>query len=324
MASEALYRNEAGAVKATAAAAHVSAEVVQLPDGRAGVYEGQATATSGDVKSYRTSGHFAIKKSTSVSFLPGCRVYWDASASQAVVVPGNGDFYLGIAVDDAAAADTTVRVDLNCPPKADWTLQGPCLGAATLLETNCNAYGQGIVTRPGGEVHLVFDTTSEAATASIEAEGSGGEQIVSEKYIFEAIVEVQDDGDAAALDFNIGIASDGHATDADSIAESVFFHLDGNDLNIFAESDDGTTEVAATDTTKDLVLNTPFHLWIDARTRSDIQLYVDGVNVLPNSTFTLAAATGPLKALVHLEKTTSTTGAHYKILDMRVRRVDAE
>ncbi len=47
-------------------------------------------------------------------------------------------------------------------------------------------------------------------------------------------------------------------------------------------------------------------MWFDLRNPADIQVYINGVNRLPDSVFKLDAATGPLKQLVHLEKTSST------------------
>ena len=113
-----------------------------------------------------------------------------------------------------------------------------------------------------------------------------------------------------------------HASDADSIVESCFLHLDGNSLNINAESDDGTTEVAATDTTIDLALGTPVHFVIDGRDPSDVQIYINGALVLSGTTFDISAATGPLKLLAHLEKSSDDTTAEYYVDALRVRTMD--
>ena len=79
------------------------------------------------------------------------------------------------------------------------------------------------------------------------------------------------------------------------------------------------TEVAATDSTVDLVAGTPFHIQIDGRTTTDIQIYINGANVLPASVFKLNAGTGPLKALFHLEKSANDTAGKVTLHKMEVR-----
>ena len=120
-------------------------------------------------------------------------------------------------------------------------------------------------------------------------------------------------------DTNIGLANATHATDADSITESLFIHLDGGSVNIYAESDDGTTEVAATDTTIDYTAGTPFLAQWDLSNTSDIQLYIDGVNVLPSSVFKLNVAAGPLKLLAYSEKSGTATLGNVSVLSLVAR-----
>ena len=61
---------------------------------------------------------------------------------------------------------------------------------------------------------------------------------------------------------------------------------------------------------------------MDARDLTDIQLYVDGVLVLGGSVFKLDAATGPIKALAHLEKTSNDTTADVRVGHMAIRTMD--
>ena len=138
----------------------------------------------------------------------------------------------------------------------------------------------------------MFDTAAEAE--KFDALSTRG-VAVGTKGILHALVNIVENGDDAAFDFNVGLANASHATDADTITESLFAHIDGGSLNIMAESDDGTTEVASTDTTVDAVVGTPFLVQWDLTDNTDIQMYIDGVNVLPSSVFKLNAATGPLK-----------------------------
>ena len=93
------------------------------------------------------------------------------------------------------------------------------------------------------------------------------------------------------------------------------------DLSIFCESDDGTTEVAATDSTIDATAGSAVanrvELWIDGRDPSDMKYYINGAEVL-NATANLgniAVAAGPLGLLFHLEKTTGTATAGPIYLD---------
>jgi hypothetical protein len=72
----------------------------------------------------------------------------------------------------------------------------------------------------------------------------------------DALICVNSDANAAS-DTNIGLANATHATDADSIAEHLFIHLDGGS-STSTPSPDGTTTVAATDTTVDYTAGTPF------------------------------------------------------------------
>jgi hypothetical protein len=145
---------------------------------------------------------------------------------------------------------------------------------------------------------------------------------VTEGFIVEGRMAVYDIGDEASLDINIGIANDTHASDADSITESVFLHLDGTALDIKAESDDGTTEVAATDTTVNAVADTYFDFAFDCRDLEDIKIYIDGVRVLSSSTFKLDEAAGPMKLLAHMEKGANDTPGHIRIAKLAARLMD--
>jgi hypothetical protein len=135
--------------------------------------------------------------------------------------------------------------------------------------------------------------------------------------IVEIILRPAVNGSGAAVDFSAGIANGTHATDADLITEHVFFHIDGADTSIFAQSKDGTTTVAATDTTLDITAGSAVanrvELWIDTRDPANVKLYVNGARVLSGSTFKIDAATGPFGILVHIEKTTGTTTGQFHV-----------
>lgn len=306
--AEATLLNTPDVLRITAPSALVNGQVVQLPSGLAGVIPGAgAGVESGEQTGVQTEGVFTVAKTASMIVLAGQQLWWDESENKAIHSSVGGDFILGVAVKAATASATTVQVDLNgrFAPMIDLTK-----GLWTVLET----LGLGIESAGGG-IKAQFDVTSEAATASFLSDKSIDTSL---NPILEGVINIVDNG-AAALDINIGFANAGHATDADDITESVFIHLDGNDLNIFAESDDGSTEVNATNTTKDYVVGTPFFFQIDASDLTDIQIYINGVNVLPASTFKLDAASDPMKALLHLEKTSDASLADVRVESLHIR-----
>lgn len=309
--TEAITHKPTGTVDFTAAAALTSGQIKQLASGLAAVVAGLAGIASGDPAAAYTEGQFRVNKSTSVVFLDGQEVWWDEANGRATYCLA-GTFPIGVAVGDTTAAATTVVVDLNVKPRF-------------AVEQNAGEWdheatnGLG-VTVLGGAAKLAFDAVLEAAQAALHSIDSVP---VNSDWIFEAEVAIYDIGDAAALDINIGVASGSHATDADAIAESVFAHLDGSALSILAESDDGTTEVAATDTTKDAVDDTYFFLQIDGRDPASVKIYINGARVLDASTFVLTAAAGPLIALAHVEKTSDDTTADVRVKNMRIRKAAA-
>lgn len=295
--AEAIYLNPGVSVDHTPTTAMTAGEVRQLEDGRA-CFAPTAIA-AGDLGAVTVEGIVEVAKTASMVMLKGSRVFWDASANKAHLlhITDTTDFYLGLVQESAASADTTVKVLINAKP--DYTLSlgdgfwHVPVATAGLLN--------GAIGHKEG-VSLIFDTTAEAQKH--DALSNLGIPLDT-PCLVEAEICVNLNGDDAAFDLNVGLANATHATDADSITESLFIHIDGNSLNINAESDDGTTEVNATDTTVDFVVGTPFLAQFDLSDWTDIQVYIDGVNVLPSSVFKLNAATGPLKLLAHMEKTSN-------------------
>lgn len=315
MTAEAIYLKDSDVVTFVAGAALASGEVFQLPDGRAGVIQGLNARASGDQAGLRVRGIVTVLKTADINILQGGRVFWDRSASTATYKAASGDFYMGVAAADSLAAATTVQVDLNVKQanqiEFDGNANGECLWAQEATD------GLGVV-EPTLAVPttLAFDAVAEVGQAALYPADAVNHMPVADGIMCEMILAVYDIGDNGALDITFGIANGTHATDFDSVTEACVFHLDGTALSILAESDDGTTEVAATDTTVDAVDDTFLEVWIDARDTADIQLYIDGVNVLPATVFKLDAATGPLFPIVHLEKTNDDTAA-----DVRVKRI---
>jgi predicted RecA/RadA family phage recombinase len=293
-------------IRKTAAAAVAAGAVNQLADGRAAVYTGQAAAASGDRTNWTTEGQYVFTKATGVLMVDGQRVYWDRSTPAATFRKVNDrDYYLGRLVGDAASADTTCTVNLNVDPEYDLSIEdSPCL--STIVGTAA-AGGFGYPVHLGGASILELTATNEAQKVdlmTVDGFAVGANAIVEGEF------RVISDGAGSAVDVSIGVANGTHATDADSITESLFIHLDANNTNINVESDDGTTEVAATDSTADYTEGSTkacqVHFVMDMRDPADIQVIVNGALVLGSTVFKLDAATGPLFLLAHVEKTSST------------------
>ena len=327
MASEALLQYPAGEVQVVATAAHSSGEVIQLPDGRAGVVGGLAAVASGDTMTVYTQGVFTVAKTASMVILDGGRVYWDRSASKALYKsePNTGDFYLGTAAGDAASADTTMDVDLNAVQqnliefgKGAWVNVGVKTAGTVVPDTANGLSG----TDPGAvATRFTFSATSEAQkTDALSVQSIP----VTMPFIVEGRMAIFGIGDNAALDINVGIANGTHATDFDSVTEYLVLHLDGNSLNINLQSADGTTTVASVDTTVDAVDDTYFDFAFDCRDLTDIQCYINGALVNAATAFKLDAATGPLKLIAHLEKTANDTVADVRIQHLAARVLDVE
>lgn len=313
----ALINAEFGEVKITAPAALASGEILQVPSGQAGYYGALNAAASGDTVTIQISGTVEVAKTTSMVFVDGQRVYWDRSASKATcrLEPNTGDFYLGTADGDAASADTVMRVALN-RIQANLIELGK---GGWLSVADANAVGSATVDPAGSTVKLALSTSTNSGKIDMLSVQSVP---VDFPFVVEGRVAVFDKGDNAALDMNIGIANGTHASDADSITEYLFLHFDGNSLNINAQSTDGTTTVASTDTTVDAVDDTYLNFVFDCRDLADIQVYINGVLMLTATTFALDAATGPLKALVHVEKSADDTPADLRVEEFSVRVTD--
>lgn len=308
----------------TPVAACSAGDVVQLPDGRAGVcIDAIAAGVLGNVYE---DGVFEIIKHTAGAMLIGGDAFWDVSASHAQHAPDNStpDFYMGIVVEeDKAASAEVVLIDLNKFANYLIDLENPAKYGSdgwTAEETN----GLGIRTETSAGVPLPgiwkaeFDAVAEAAQAALY---SKRKVLVSAKPIFEGRIAIFNIGDNAALDINLGVSSGTHATDFEAITAFASIQLDGNALDINTHSDDNTTDRAPADSAIDAVDDTFFEVWIDCRDDTNIKFYIDGVLVDTSATkriltAALATAVGPI---LHIEKTNDDTVADVRVSRMRVR-----
>lgn len=313
MTAEAIYRAEGDTIDFTPVAAISAGEVIQLPDGRAAF---APSAISAGVKgAVCVRGIAQIPKTANIVLLDGQEAFWDHSANSGTYWHANDrDFFIGTVVGDTLAADTTMEVVLNVRPSYIIDINRDPFATLPVFTAGV------LVNRRSGSRHaLGFSATAEAQKLDLLSLRSFPK---GSKWIFEAMIAVMVDCDADVGDLVVGVANATHASDADSITESVFIKLNltGADLKIYAESDDTTaSEVAATDTTKVFVVGTQFHVMIDGRNEQDCQIYINGVLVLPSSVFTLAGATGPLKALFHFEKSSNDSLGEAAVDMLRVR-----
>jgi hypothetical protein len=299
-------------------------DIHQLADGRAAYVDRTTPAVDGDPLVLNDVGQIIVPKATGIALLNGGDVFWDHSARLATYRPVNDrDFFLGTAVGDSTSTSVSCVVNFNVGQsnKIDLISKDPALSVATGTPA---AGGFGLPARYGAAIGMQLTATSEAQCVDVF---SVDRFSIDSNPIVEAVVRIAANGSTNAVDLNIGLANNTSTTDADAITESVFFHIDGGSLDILAESDDGTTEVNATDTTIDATAGTAvanrLEFWIDCRNPADVQMYVNGVNVLSSTVFKLNAATGPLGLLAHLEKSTGTATAGPVYLDkFRVRTME--
>ena len=308
MPAEATYVRPRHENKLVLAAALAACEVYQLNDGRAAVHNSAGDGhDAGDTANLSSEGQYTVLKTASEVWIKGAPLWWDRSAAKATcnepIGSSDRDFFLGCAVADAAAADTTGVVNLNVQPQyiidstrdnGDTTVVKTVVGSTTVEVPD--------VKQRGGMLVLNFGTTAEAQKVDwISDRGFA----VSSNWVAEILVELVTAADAAAADINVGVASGTHATNFETIAEFAAFQMNGADLNINAHSDDGTTDVAPTDTTIDWAAGTPVRLTLDGRNMANVRYYVNGAEVLAATAnlgdLTLAA--GPLYAIIHAEKT---------------------
>jgi predicted RecA/RadA family phage recombinase len=313
MPEAALY--QAGDIISFTTVAAVSAgEILQVPDGRAGV--AIATTLAGGVVSCQITGIHKIEKTTNEIYVPGQRLYWDASASKVTAVPPitAADFFVGCAANDATASATVAEVELD----KDWEGSVDQRSATFAVSSTLTA-GDPRVAQVGAGMRFVLDATNEAQMISALSHKAVA---LDSDWIFLAEV-VLDAAAGSATDISIGVADGSHASDFQSVATLCTIHIDGGTADILVQSDDGTTDVAPIDSNLNWASATPFALAIDGRDPADIKLYVNGIReTATGTTLALAAAASGLKACVHIEKSSSTNTADVTVANMKILTAD--
>ena len=278
-------------------------EVVLLPDGRAGVVA--TDLAIGDAGTVYDKGIYDVLKTASIVLLEGQKVYWDRPANTASYT---GEFVIGVAMADAAAADATVRVGLN-------VAQNPLISLHKSPWEKEAVLGQGVDEVLRNTPRIAFDAVAEIAQAALISQDSVP---IADGPIFEAWINVENGGDHAALDINFGLAAGSHATNFDLVSDYVVFHMDGASLNLMSQSDDTVTPVAAQDTTFDVVAGTWFFVQIDVRDKAAVRIFVNGIEKNAG-TLHLAVSVAALKAIMHIEKISNDTLAKVESKEMIVR-----
>lgn len=294
----------------TADGTYTKGDVIQVPDGRAGVVLADATVGQVVGVDVTRGAIYELAKTTSMVLLVGGRAYWDHSANKVSFRKVNDrDFLAGALTADATSSATTCFVALNVHPRPDIDMLNRD-GALSVATGTQAAGGFGLPQVYGGSRAFKLTATSEPQCVDML---SVDKFLASANWIAEFQMRFATNGSGSASDLSIGVADGTSTSDADAIVTSVFFHFDGNDLNIYAESDDGTTEVAATDTTVDFVAGSAVanrvEFWLDGRDTDNVKYYIDGVEVLAatsNLGKITAAVAASLGLLVHYEKSTGT------------------
>jgi len=311
---EASYYVDGNTIDFATVAAVTAGEVLQVPDGRAGVVVTGVAA--GKTVSCQITGIHKLAKTANEIYVPGQRLYWDASASKVTAVPPitAADYFVGCASNDATASATVAEVDLN----KNW--EGSIdQRTATFAQVPVLTAGDPRGYNVGGGMRFILDATNEAQ--KIDALSHKAVALDSD-WIFMAEVVI-DAAAGSATDISIGVADGTHATDFQSVATLCTIHVDGASQDILVQSDDGTTDVAPIDSNLNWTAATPFALVIDGRDTTDIKIYINGIReTATGTTLALAAAASGLKACVHIEKTATTNVADVTVANMKILTAD--
>lgn len=301
MADDGRMVRDAGMEYVLAAATIAPYEIQQAPSGKCGIHDNAVSVSSGNYYYLRTAGHATCTKTNGFNALKGNRAYWDHSANAVNYKKVNDrDFYMGRFAEDATNAALSCVVDLNADPPYDLDVARDPFDTTYVGTQGLNTMG---IFRRGGTHKFLVDATNQAQKMNIITKDGFA---LGANAIIEFAVEVVSDGAGTVVDVSIGAANADDSDNADDITDSLFMHLNANDVNIYFESDDGSTEVAATDSTIDYTEGTRFEVWMDMRNPASVVMYVNGTQVLSGSTFNVNASVATWYLMAHIEKSSST------------------
>ena len=309
--AEATYYREGKIISFVTVSAVVAGEVVQVPDGRAGaVVTGVA---AGELCDCQITDTYKLTKTANEIYVPGQRLYWDASASKVTAVPPitAADFFVGCSAADAAAADATAQVVFNTDWEGSVDQRSATFAVLPVGSASCEQVGAGL--------RFNIAATSEAEKIDALSHKAVG---LDSDWIFMAEVVI-DAAATSAVDITVGVSDTTHATDFQSAASFCTIHIDGGSQDILVQSDDTATDVAPIDSNLNWVAATPFSVVIDGRDPADIKVYINGIReTATTTTLAIAIAASGLKACVHIEKTTGTEVAVVTVANMKIMTGD--
>lgn len=262
-----------------------------------------------------------------------------ATADDAQALTGHPDAFIGMIVSHHAANMVIARLRRpgEMPPNGKGsillTLTGQEAFAATGLVAGdevLNGFelesilglGMTMVDGEDGGIRGAFDAVAEIALASIRTPNDN--LPVDKGITFECDLVVDDSGDDAALDIDLGVGTalttDSEANVDHAAMVNLFaFHLDGNSDNILLQSDNNVVDVAPVDTLvdNDSVTDVPKRFKGIVRPDGSCEGWIDGVRVLSSTAFAVAAAAS-LAFFLNMEKTANDTTAQFTVRNLRV------
>lgn len=164
-----------------------------------------------------------------------------------------------------------------------------------------------------GGLEMEFDATAEVALSSIRTPNDIFP--VDKGLRLSVDLNITDKGDNAAIDVDVGLGTaltTNSEADVDHVdmVQLAALHIDGNSLNLNVQSDNNTTDVAATDSTVDFAEGTPFHLDVCVAPDGETHVWVDGVDLgdADHANVSLQVlSTALLAAFLNVEKTSNDT-----------------
>ena len=141
-----------------------------------------------------------------------------------------------------------------------------------------------------GQLQLALAATNEAELAGID-QADQRCWILNQGLVFEARVQLSVLPTTGTV-VCIGLCGD-HNAAVDTVAESIWFRLDGATGGLITvETDDTATETSKVTTGVTLLTTDWAILRIDCTVITDIKFYINGAQVASSTTFTMAAVAG--------------------------------
>lgn len=233
-------------------------------------------------------------------------VLFDASLSEMTFVSG----YRDASVRNVVSVNEDFMASSGATLPKPWATQDTSSGGTPTL----NYVDDGV----NGTFQLTHDATSEQQNLTLYW-GDSQHIDPTKKPIFEARLKIDFAGATFSADQRIviGLASARNAT-LDDIVSNLWFRIEGANLNILQEGDDGTTDTDDIDTTIDVVDNTMTVFKIDASNTSAVKFYVDGVQTSTTVNVAALAAANVLQPFIEIQRDAGTEAESVVIDYVRV------